>query len=69
MEEINGQDEYLISVVVPPTGDGNLPRLRQALAIQTLPPGEIIIIQDGQKHGAAWARNQGLRNADGNRTP
>jgi len=37
MEEINGQDGNLISVVVPTTGDGSLPRLRQTLAIQTLP--------------------------------
>ncbi len=68
MEEINGQEGNLISVVVPTTGDGSLPRQRQALARQTLPPGEIIIVQDGRKQGAAWARNQGIRNADGNRT-
>ena len=65
MERTNKNDDSTISVVVPTTGDGSLPRLRLALGEQILYPGEIIIVQNKDKHGAAWARNQGIKKAIG----
>ena len=65
MKKNNSNDVSTISVVVPTTSDGSLPQLRRALEEQTLHPGEIIIVQDKEKHGAAWARNQGIKKAIG----
>jgi len=65
MKKNNSNDISTISVVVPTIGDGSLPQLRQALEQQTLYPDEIIIVQDKEKRGAAWARNQGIKKASG----
>lgn len=65
MEKSISKHSHSISVVVPTTGEGELPLLRQALMQQSLPAAEIIVIQDSDRRGAAWARNQGIAQASG----
>ena len=59
------QDRYIVSVIIPTIGRGTLARCRAALAEQTRPPDEIITVMDHDRRGAAWARNDGLRQATG----
>ena len=49
-----------IAVIVPTTGDRDLTELRAAIARQTRPAGELIIVEDRTRRGAAWARNRGI---------
>jgi GT2 family glycosyltransferase len=54
-----------ISVVVPTRGRPEaLARCRAALEAQTLPV-EIVVVEDGEGRGPAWARNEGVRRARG----
>jgi glycosyltransferase involved in cell wall biosynthesis len=59
------QDRHIVSVVIPTIGRGTLACCRVALAEQTRPPDEIITVLDRDRRGAAWARNEGLRQAKG----
>jgi len=58
-------DSERISVVVPTRGRREaLKRCRAALAAQTVPV-EIIVLEDVGGRGPAWARNEGVRRANG----
>lgn len=57
------RDRHIVSVVIPTIGRSTLARCRAALAEQTRSPDEIITVMDRDRRGAAWARNDGLRQA------
>ena len=59
------RDEHRVSVIIPTLGRDTLMRCRAALAKQTRMPDQVIVILDHDRRGAAWARNQGLRQATG----
>jgi glycosyltransferase involved in cell wall biosynthesis len=57
---------HCISVVIPTiVAEAELSHIKAALAQQTLPPDEIIVIQDTEYRGAAWARNKGIAQCKG----
>jgi len=58
-------DPHIISVVIPSIGRASTDLCKEALARQTRPPNEVIVVQDDERRGAAWARNQGVRRAHG----
>ena len=58
-------DQHKISVVIPTVGRETLALCRAALAKQTRPPDEVFVIVDRDRRGAAWARNEGIRQATG----
>lgn len=58
-------DGHVVSVVVPTLGRGTLDQCRAALARQTRPPDEIIVVVDEARRGSAWARNEGIRRSRG----
>jgi glycosyltransferase involved in cell wall biosynthesis len=60
-----GQDGHIVSVIIPTIGRHTLTLCRAALAKQTRPADEIITVLDRDRRGAAWARNEGLREAKG----
>lgn len=59
------RDEHRVSVIIPTLGRDTLMRCRAALAKQTRMPDQVIVVVDHDRRGAAWARNQGLRQAMG----
>jgi glycosyltransferase involved in cell wall biosynthesis len=59
------QDRHIVSVIISTIGRATLARCRAALAEQTRPPDEVITVMDRDRRGAAWARNDGLRQAKG----
>lgn len=58
-------DQHKISVVIPTLGRQTLTLCQAALAKQTRPPDEVLVILDRDRRGAAWARNEGIRQATG----
>jgi GT2 family glycosyltransferase len=58
-------DDHIVSVVVPTVGRFSMSACRDALARQTRPPEEIVVVEDPQRRGPAWARNEGFRRALG----
>jgi GT2 family glycosyltransferase len=58
-------DGHLVTVVVPTIGRWSFSECRQALARQTRPPDEIVVVEDRDRRGPAWARNEGIRLAKG----
>ncbi len=54
-----------VSVVVPTRGrPQELARCRAALEAQSVPV-EVVVVEDIDGHGPAWARNEGVRRAEG----
>lgn len=60
-----GQDGHVISVIIPTIGRETLACCLASLAEQSRPADEIITIVDCDRRGAAWARNEGFRQAKG----
>ena len=58
-------DQHKISVVIPTMGRETLALCQAALAKQTRPPDEVLVIVDRDRRGAAWARNEGIGRATG----
>jgi glycosyltransferase involved in cell wall biosynthesis len=58
-------DGHIVSVIISTTQRSSLDQCRAALAKQTRPADEVIIITDSERKGPAWARNQGLKQACG----
>ncbi|MBS0169076.1 MAG: glycosyltransferase family 2 protein [Nitrospira sp.] len=58
-------DQHKISVVIPTVGRDTLALCQAALAKQTRPPDEVLVILDRDRRGAAWARNTGIGHATG----
>lgn len=58
-------DQHRVSVIIPTVGRETLAFCRAALAEQTRPPDEVLIIVDRDGRGAAWARNEGIGRATG----
>ncbi|HEU5104858.1 MAG TPA: glycosyltransferase [Solirubrobacterales bacterium] len=60
-----GSDSGRVSVVVPTRGRPEaLMRCRAALERQSL-PAEIVVVEDADGRGPAWARNEGVRRSRG----
>jgi glycosyltransferase involved in cell wall biosynthesis len=58
-------ERFQISVVVPTRArPGLLKRCLAALEAQTLPV-EVVVVEDAEGRGPAWARNEGVRRAQG----
>ncbi len=55
----------MVSLIIPTTDRETLGLCQAAIERQTRPPDEVIIIADKERHGPAWARNQGLKQANG----
>ena len=60
-----GRDDHIISVVIPSLGRGTLRLCREALAKQTRPPDEVVVVVDEARRGPAWVRNEGIRRSRG----
>lgn len=58
-------DQHRVSVIIPTVGRDTLSLCRAALAKQTRPPDEVLVILDRDRRGAAWARNEGIGQATG----
>jgi len=54
-----------VSVVVPSRDRELPPELSRALARQTRPAAEIVMVHDAARRGPAWARNQGIDRSRG----
>jgi len=61
----NRKDAHTVSVVVPTVGRPTLSQTQEALLRQTRPPDEIIIVEDTERHGVSWARNEGIKRSGG----
>ncbi len=55
-----------VSVIIPTIGRNTLAECQAALAQQTRPPDEVIIVIDEARRGPGWARNEGVKRATGN---
>jgi GT2 family glycosyltransferase len=58
-------DRHIVSVVVPTMGRPSVERTRRALEVQTRPADEISIVEDPERRGPGWARNEGIRRTCG----
>ena len=58
-------DGHVVSVIVPTLGRETLAQCRAALAAQTRPPDELIVVLDQSRRGVAWGRNEGIRRSRG----
>jgi GT2 family glycosyltransferase len=56
---------HKVSVVIPTVGRSTIEATKAALAAQTLPPDEVIVVVDSPPRGEAWARNHGFSLATG----
>jgi GT2 family glycosyltransferase len=56
---------HTVSVVIPTVRRGSLAETEAALAAQTRAPDEVIVVEDGDRQGPSWARNEGVRQARG----
>lgn len=54
-----------ISLVIPTINRNSLSAVKESIANQSLPPDELIIIEDVDRKGASWARNQGIEQSTG----
>lgn len=59
------RDQHTVSVVIPTVGRETLALCQAALAKQTRPPDEVVVVIDHARRGAAWARNEGIVRAKG----
>jgi len=59
------RDRHVVSVVIPTIGRASLTQCQEALAKQTRPPDEVIVVHDVERRGPAWARNEGIRRSRG----
>lgn len=55
--------DQTITVVVPTLGDRNICITVNSLMKGSVQPDEIIIVKDGKRRGASWARNRGAERA------
>ena len=58
-------DQHTISVVIPTLGRETLALCQAALAKQTRPPDEVIVVLDRDRRGVAWGRNEGIARSRG----
>lgn len=58
-------DRHKVTVIVPTVSRDTLARTEGALARQTRPCDELLIVVDHERRGVAWARNEGIRRATG----
>jgi glycosyltransferase involved in cell wall biosynthesis len=58
-------DGRVVSVVIPTLGRPTIEETRKALAAQTRPPDEVIVVLDSERRGEVWARNEGIRRSRG----
>jgi glycosyltransferase involved in cell wall biosynthesis len=58
-------DGHFVTVVIPTVGRGTLDRTLAALAAQTRPPDAIEVVEDTERRGASWARNEAIRRSKG----
>ncbi|MBX3345410.1 MAG: glycosyltransferase [Nitrospira sp.] len=58
-------DRHTISVVIATLGRETLASCQAALAKQTRPPDEVIVVLDRERRGVAWGRNEGIARSTG----
>ena len=58
-------DPHKVSVVIPTLGRDTLALCEAALAKQTRPPDEVVVVIDRDRRGVAWGRNEGIARATG----
>ncbi len=58
-------DSHRVSVVIPTTGRTSVDHCLTSLKRQTRPADELVIIEDRQRRGAPWSRNQGIQKCSG----
>ncbi|MBI5094366.1 MAG: glycosyltransferase [Candidatus Hydrogenedentes bacterium] len=58
-------DGHFVSVVMPTIGRPSLEPSKAAVARQTRPPDELVVVVDHDRRGPAWALNEGIRRAKG----
>ncbi len=58
-------DSHQVSVVIPTTGRASVEHCLAALDNQTRPADELVVIEDRQRRGASWSRNQGIQRSRG----
>ena len=65
-ERVSGkQDTHLVSVIIPTIGRTSLQLCQEALQRQKRPIDELIVVEDKERRGASWARNEGIRKSHG----
>ena len=60
------KDSNVVSVIIPTIGRSSLTDTRKALKKQTRLPDEVLVIEDSERRGPSWARNEGVKKAKGN---
>ena len=58
-------DTHHVSVVIPTTGRTSMDHCLAALKRQSRPADELVIIEDRQRRGVSWSRNQGIQKCSG----
>lgn len=59
-------NNHCVSIVIPTIkNEDNLNRIKASLLRQTRPADEVIVVNDDERRGAAWARNKGIAQSKG----
>jgi len=58
-------DGHIVSVVIPTVNRGSLDRTLEAVKAQTRPPDAVVVVEDTNRRGPSWARNEGIRRSKG----
>ena len=59
------KDSNVVSVIIPTIGRSTLKETEAGLKIQTRVPDEIIVIEDTNRRGPSWARDEGVKRSKG----
>jgi len=54
-------DGHIVSVVIPTVNRGSLERTLEAVKAQSRPPDAVVVVEDTDRRGPSWARNEGIR--------
>jgi GT2 family glycosyltransferase len=58
-------DGHVVSVVIPTVNRATLERTLEAVKAQTRPPDAVVVVEDTDRRGPSWARNEGIRRSRG----
>jgi len=64
-DQINQTKKHTVSVVIPTIGRFSLQQVLAGLDTQTRKADEVIVINDTERNGTSWARNEGIKKATG----
>ena len=54
-------DGHVVSVVIPMVNRRSLERTLEVLKAQTRPPDAVVVVEDTDRRGPSWGRNEGIR--------